>query len=162
MSSLLLRIPPSVEIRLLVHEMNFHLASDEALYVSRLRNHGIDEARAIDAFRFTQIALGRRLKALKGVPFPDAFVRFDATGRQVDEGRLSEQPLFQEVTQMARTAFSLWTAQLIGQSSPEVLEANAQIAEGKAAEEVVLPPCLLFTQLPTRGLNESVLRVATA
>ncbi|HYP71621.1 MAG TPA: hypothetical protein VEP93_12100, partial [Variovorax sp.] len=93
-SSLLPRIPPSVEIRLLIHEMNFHLVCDEALYVSRLRSHGIDEMRALDAYRFTQIALGRRLKVLQGVPLPDTFVRFDTAGRCIDSGRLSQQTLF--------------------------------------------------------------------
>lgn len=162
MSSLLPRIPPSVEIRLLIHEMNFHLVCDEALYVSRLRSHGIDEMRALDAYRFTQIALGRRLKVLQGVPLPDTFVRFDTAGRCIDSGRLSEQTLFREVSQMAGTAFSPWTAQAIGHSSPEVNDAHAQIDEGKTPAEVMLSPCLLFTKFPGKELIEHALRESAA
>lgn len=160
MNPLFARIPPSVEIRLLIHEMNFNVVSDEALYVSRLRDHGVHEMRALDAYRFVQVALGRRLKAMKGVPFPDAFLRFDTTGRLIDAGRLSEQALFQEVTNMARAAFSPWTERVIGVSSPEVHEASKQIADGRTPEEVALRPCLLFTKVPGRDLVEHALREA--
>lgn len=146
-------LPSAVQVRLLAQEANFYRIADEALYTRRLHGHGIDEAAALDVYRFIQIALGRRLPALKGVvQLPERFHRFDAEGAIVETGRLSDQPLFVEATRLAGSAFSPYAAKVIGYSSPEVRATLVQIALGVKPRHVRPQSCMLFTTPPTPAL----------
>jgi hypothetical protein len=151
-------LPPDVQIRLLAQEANFHCLADEALYVECLRSHGVEETSALDAYRFIQIALGRRLPAVKGVQFSNTFCRFDLEGRSVDVGCLSKHALFVEATKLACSLFTIRAAKVIGSSSPEVRAALAQMAHGVRPRNVNLRPCILFTVVPDPALVNRVKR----
>jgi hypothetical protein len=149
-------ISPELQIRLLAQEINFHCVDNEALYVARLGRHGVDASSARDAYRFVQIALGRRLAAIKGIPFPTTFRRFDMEGRCVGAGALSNEALFVQAIALAGSVFTLRAARIIAMSSPEVRSAVAQMGHGIKAKDVRVRPCILFTDQPDAELVQSV------
>jgi hypothetical protein len=152
-------MPPDMQIRLLAQQVNFHCIADEVPYIECLRSHGVEETSALDAYRFIQIALGRRLPAVKAVRFTDTFFRFDREGRCIDVGYLSDQALFVEATKLARSAFTPRATEVIGHSSPEVQEALAQMAGGVRPRNVSLRLCVLFTAVPNPALVKHVERL---
>ena len=155
-------LPPDMQIRLLAQEANFHGTAEESLYVRCLRFHGIREDAALDAYRFVQIALGRRLAAMKKVRTFNLFHRFDKDGHEIECGDFSNHPVFIAATALAAGLFTLRAAKVIGYSSPEVRASVAQLARGVHPRRVRLRPCILLTALPSPALIRRVKREVDA
>lgn len=117
--------------------------------INTLASNGVVESVAERVVRFTPVAFGRQLLDGLGITFSDEYWRFDAMGKVVQSGNLSEDDVFTAATTTAPTFTQSPSFQTIALSSSEVSAVNQALNGGSNPADLVAGPVVIFDEQPT-------------
>lgn len=123
--------------------------SEVAIYAG-LEDSGVPAKEADLAYKFAQVACGRRLLDGTGVSFPDEYFCFDRSGEIIESGLLLNQPYFL-ASKQAVTVEKIGTEAFSGFAlmSAEVDAINQALHAGSKPEDLVAAPVFLFLEEPS-------------
>lgn len=120
--------------------------------VGALTEAGVPADVAERAYKFTQIACGRKLLEGMGITFSNEFLCFNRFGDVVESGRLDEEPYYRAAMEeavpenMGGDAFANFAA-----TSAEFNAVNNALNSGSEASNLVMTPAFLFLEPPTES-----------
>lgn len=124
---------------------------------SSMASAGVPTAIADRAYKFAQIACGRMLLDGIGVRFAKEFYCFDANGRIIESGEISNEPFFVAAQRVATPA------RVGGQSfnrfalmAADVHAVNELLNRGSKPQDLITSPSFVFLEPPTEeGLQNA-------
>jgi hypothetical protein len=125
---------------------------NESKVVTALVEAGVQADIAGRAYKFTQIACGRKLLDGMGITFSNEFLCFNRFGDVVESGRLDEESYYRAALEeavpekMGGDAFANFAA-----TSAEFDAVNNALNAGSEASNLVMAPAFLFLETPTES-----------
>ena len=110
-----------------------------------LSEAGIEEAVAERAFKFTQIAFGRKFLEGMGIQFSSDYFCFDSEGEIWEKGRLEEEPYFRAGSLIDAHLVSTPAFEQMALTSSEVQAVNNALNGGSKPENLAMGPAFLFS-----------------
>lgn len=121
----------------------------EGAVVAALVQDGFPEREADMAVKLVQLAGGRTLLNGLGIRFSDEYLCFDASGRTIEQGRLSQHPVY--VTALERLRSTPRALSTLSMTSSEVQTVSKRLHKGLRPWELVTAPTVLFVEAPTEA-----------
>jgi hypothetical protein len=134
--------------------------SEDDIYAA-LAAAGLPDPMADRAYKFTQTAWGRSFLAGLGVQFSPEYVCFNASGEEIESGRLDDEPFYAAACALAKQYAKSTGFQRLALMSADVRAINELLNKGSKAKDLVTSPAILFLEAPTvAGMEKARLRIA--
>jgi hypothetical protein len=122
--------------------------SDGAV-IDNLIKSGVGDRQADVAVKLVQIACGRIFLDGLGIKFSDDYLCFDAHGKVVESGRLSQHPVF--AAAMERMNSAPLAVKYLAVMSADVQTVNKMMQKGSDPSSLATGPSALFVEVPTEA-----------
>ncbi len=114
-----------------------------------LVDQGVSASLADRAYKFTQIAWGRRVLDGLGITFSPDYFCFDAEGKTVETGALAEDGCFAAATRLLPAYARTPAFRRLALTSADVNAINQALHAGSKPEDLITSPAYVFVEAPT-------------